>query len=207
VDDSPTVLRHDLEDGQWLRFKRRKRLSGHDCRDSFNGRRSRPCSEFKSRRRRRTQSNQRFRDQCIRLPGARDHPCEYKQQCDRCGLPVLRNVFATQNPSDAHHQAAAGCRDSKHRLGCTHAFEFDERLRVQEPIAAHLNRNIVAAMLAFGANPSGQPPNSRMIEKNGFDAALERIYDEIAAQDVSDLMSQYSPQLCFIESCNRTHRK
>src|SRR5207245_8462687 len=64
---------------------------------------------------------------------------------------------------------------------------------------------IVAAVLAFGANPLAHPPDGRVIEQQRFDGDLEEIYEAIQPANVRQLMHDHRFDLLLAHAGQRPH--
>jgi hypothetical protein len=71
----------------------------------------------------------------------------------------------------------------------------------EEAVATELHRQLVATALPLDTNLPRYPPNSRMVEEQGFHQDLEDIGEEVMAPYVGQFMGQEGFQMVDTQPC------
>ena len=100
-----------------------------------------------------------------------------------------------EQPADPAHQRSASRRGGQAKPSLAARVQVGERACVDQRVAGRLHRQIVAASLAFGANPFGDPPHGRVVEQGRLDRALDDVDQVIASQDVGQFVRQEGADL------------
>jgi len=83
----------------------------------------------------------------------------------------------------------------------TSSFKREQGPRVSDTVAQQVGGDVVAADFALVADGAGEPPDGRMIEKQGFGRDLEAVDQEVVTGDVGEFVSEDRLQMfrCQVE--------
>ena len=87
-------------------------------------------------------------------------------------------------------QERAAVRGQRERHPLTERLEIGKRAGIGHRIATQADREVVAAVLALGADASRQPPDRGVIEEQRFDERLQEVDQVVVASDVRELVRQ-----------------
>jgi hypothetical protein len=96
----------------------------------------------------------------------------------------------TEQSANSRHQRSAGSGHRETRANRSPALELDQRFGIADGVAAHRQRNDVAAVLALGADPRREPPDGGVVEEDGLGKRLQQIHQEVVAADVRELVGE-----------------
>ena len=120
--------------------------------------------------------------------------------CPACdGAPSRRRTRCSSEPP----VAASASRPR----AAAQLLEVGQRARVGVRIAAQADREIVAAVLALGANPPRQPPHRRVVEQQRLDQRLQQVDEIVVAADVRELVGEDRLELLRREPGQRARRQ
>ncbi len=96
-----------------------------------------------------------------------------------------RMIRRTRSNSDPPVAASATLDDDTRQLSSS-----TSALRVVRGVAARLDRDFVAAVLAFRTHARGHPPDRRVIEQHRLGQRLQQVDEVVVAADVSQFVGQ-----------------
>ena len=102
---------------------------------------------------------------------------------------------------------STGDRHGKGRPCAAELLEIGERARVRDAIAAELDREIVAAVLALNPDSVREPPDRRVIEEQRFDDRLQQVDEVVVPPHVGQFVRDHRLELRGRQPGKRARRQ
>ena len=117
-----------------------------------------------------------------------------------------RTLRGNEQTANSFHEISSCSRQGGFRCAPPALFQGGQRHGVFMRVATQRNRQIVAAMFAFGTDHSGDPPHHRVIKQQALHACLEHVDQIVATADMRQLMQQDGFDLRGGQAREQAHR-
>jgi hypothetical protein len=136
-----------------------------------------------------------------------DDERERRQRGGAAQALAARAARCARDPAHALEQRTSVRRHGQRETFGAQLLEARERPRVLERVAAHGDREVVAAVLALHAHAARDPPHGRVVEQQRLDDRLQQVDEEVVPPDVRELVRQDHLELRRRQPGHRARRK
>ena len=128
------------------------------------------------------------------------------QRDDPAGRGDRTGRLDAEKPAHAGHQGRAGHCQGKTDRFLAQRLDGGQCAGVEHGVATGHDREIVAAVLALGADDPRHPPDRRMIEEQRLDGGLHEVHEVVVAADVRELVRDDGLDLLRREAAEHSAR-